>query len=286
MAKPKIFITGANGQLGKELKDLESNLPSFQFLFFPKDELPLHEYDIVRNSFRKHNPAYCINTAAYTAVDKAESEKNKAFLVNGEAVGVLGRICNDFNTKLIHFSSDYVFDGLSALPYKEDAPTNPINMYGKSKLQGENLCRQFNPASIILRTSWLYSSFGNNFVKTMMRLMKERKEINVVNDQVGSPTYASDLATAIIEIIKTGKWTSGIFHFSNIGKISWYEFAMVIKEITKSTCSINPIPGSDYPTPAKRPSFSLLDTTKFRTTFNIEIPEWRDALDRCISRMA
>jgi dTDP-4-dehydrorhamnose reductase len=245
----------------------------------------LHHFGLVENYFLGLKPQYCINCAAYTAVDKAESEQDMAMLVNREAVGNLAAVCKKFNTKLIHISTDYVFDGESETPYQPDDQTGPISIYGISKLKGEGLCLKENADAIIIRTAWVYSEFGNNFVKTMMRLMKDRPEIKVVNDQVGAPTYAADLAKAILDIINSGNWVSGIYHYSNKGKISWYDFAVAIKEMIGSSCIVHPIPTIDYPTPAKRPKFSLLDTSKITSKFGIQIPEWRESLRRCMTRL-
>lgn len=282
MNKPTILVTGCNGQLGKELQAIANQYPQFQFLFASREDLKLHHFGLVENFFIGTQPQFCINCAAYTAVDKAEGEKDLAMLVNGEAVGNLAAICKKYNTKLIHISTDYVFDGESETPYKEDDATNPINTYGASKLLGEQLCMKENAESIIIRTSWVYSSFGNNFVKTMMRLMSERNEINVVSDQMGSPTYAADLAKAILDIIESKKWTAGIYHYSNEGKISWYEFAIAIKEMNESVCKVNPIATAQHPTAAKRPHYSLLNKDKIKTVFQIQIPDWKDSLKKCV----
>src|SRR5688572_14777397 len=236
---PKILVTGANGQLGKELKDRCSLYSGFEFVFLSKEDFPIHHFELARNFFKTIEPVYCINCAAYTAVDKAEEEKDLAFQVNGEAVGVLAAICKEHQTRFIHISTDYVFDGRSGVPYKEDFPVNPLNVYGASKLEGEKQALQLNVDSIILRASWVYSPYGSNFVKTMMKQMGEKNELCVVNDQVGSPTYAGDLAEAIMHIIANcqlsiANWKPGIYHFSNDGVISWYEFATALKAITGS----------------------------------------------------
>jgi dTDP-4-dehydrorhamnose reductase len=285
MSKRLILVTGANGQLGKEFRAVALLETGFEFAFVSKDELPIHDFEKVRDYFAMHRPAFCINCAAYTAVDKAESEKELAFLINAEAVSVLAEVSKQYGTAFVHISTDYVFKGDSPHPYKEDAETGPISVYGSSKLKGESMSMEKNPDSIIIRTAWVYSEFGNNFVKTMIKLMKERKELNVVNDQIGAPTYAADLAKAIMTIIKSKKWQAGIYHFSNSGKISWYDFAIAIKEITGSDCKVNPIPTSDYPTPAKRPAFSLLDTNKISKTYGVTIPEWKASLIKCIDHL-
>lgn len=281
----KILVTGANGQLGKELKQLSSSFPQFEFQFLSREDLPIHHFELVRNFFNAYHPAYLINCAAYTAVDRAESEKELAFQVNGEAVGVLAAVCKEKNCRFIHISTDYVFDGTVTTPYKEDHPTNPQSVYGASKLEGEQQAFQFNPDSIVIRTAWVYSEFGKNFVKTMLKLMSEREELSVVSDQVGSPTYAADLAAAILHIISSGKWQAGIYNYSNEGVISWYDFAVAIKELAGSNCKVNAIPTSAYPTPAKRPAYSVLDKSKIMATFDLPIPGWKKSLVTCLKRI-
>lgn len=298
MKQPTILVTGANGQLGMELRVLAAGYPQYEFVFASRDDLPIHNFELARNFFTTYQPQYCINCAAYTAVDKAESEKDLAYLINGEAVGVLAAITKEHDCRFIHISTDYVFDGIAKTPYKEDATVNPQSVYGASKLEGEVQALRFNPGSIIIRTSWVYSSFGKNFVKTMMRLMNEKPEINVVNDQVGSPTYAADLAETIMNVI--GKTASsdvefrnsnfelsrgGIYHFSNTGIISWYDFAVAIKEIIGSNCIVNPITTSQYPTPATRPAWSVLDKTKIQRTFGIQLKDWKESLAICIRKI-
>ena len=279
-----ILVTGANGQLGSELKVISSQFGQFNFLFTTKEELAIDDFTAVAEYFNKHQISYCINCAAYTAVDKAESEKEKAFLINGDAVGGLARICRQHNAQLIHISTDYVFDGKTNRRYKETDPIDPIGVYGASKLKGEELAIRDEPSTIIIRTSWVYSSFGHNFVKTMLRLMKEKESINVVNDQFGCPTYAADLARVIMQIILSGKSKDipGIYHYSNAGITSWYQFAVAIKELTDSPCKVNQIPTSQYPTPAKRPAYSVMDTSKIQHAFNIMIPGWKESLQRCL----
>lgn len=287
MQHSKILITGANGQLGNEFRALSERHPRHSFIFLSRQELSISDANSVREVLQTHRPQWVVNCAAYTAVDKAETEKEIAMSINAEAAGVLASVCAELGAKFIHISTDYVFDGSSAAPYHEDATTGPINTYGQTKLRGEQLVQQNDPAAIIIRTSWVYSCFGNNFVKTMMRLMKERESINVVSDQVGSPTYAADLAKAIMHIIENNnaKNAKGIFHYSNEGQISWYEFAQAIKELTGSNCSVNPIPSSQYPTPAKRPQYSLLDKSRIRSAFDLEIRGWRESLEVCVTKL-
>jgi len=281
--KPKIVVTGGNGQLGKELQEMSSSHPQFSFYFLTKEDMPIDNFELVRNYFGTLKPAYCINCAAYTAVDRAESEKDLAFQVNGEAVGVLAAICKEHDAKFIHISTDYIFNGEGTYPYTENFPTDPVNVYGASKLEGEKQAIGFNPGCIIIRTSWVYSSFGKNFVKTMMRLMNEKDEVRVVNDQVGSPTYAADLAEVILKIIPD--WKPGIYNFSNEGIITWYEFAVAIKEIINCPCDVLPITTSGYPTPAKRPAYSVLDKTKIQETFGVRLKDWKESLRNCIAKI-
>jgi dTDP-4-dehydrorhamnose reductase len=288
MSQPTILITGAHGQLGQELQVWSAAYPAYRFVFTDRDDMPIDDEATVGRYFAEFRPAWCINCAAYTAVDQAETDRETAFRINAEGVRVLASACKANNTRFVHISTDYVFDGQSPVPYKEESPTGPLNQYGASKLKGEQYCQEIQPDYIIIRTAWVYSSFGKNFVKTMMKLMQERPSINVVNDQVGSPTYAADLAQGILHIIAGCdldmiQWQPGIYHYSNHGRISWYEFAEAIKEITNSNCVVNPVPTSAYPTPARRPAFSLLDTHKIQTVFHCNIPFWKDALQRCIA---
>ena len=293
MASDKtILVTGANGQLGNGFRSVVLFYQGYKFLFVNKQELPIENIEALKKYFTAHSFNYCINCAAYTAVDKAETEKESAFAINAAAVANLSAICNEFNVQLIHISTDYVFDGAALQPYKETDNTNPLNIYGQSKLKGEEVALQNNPDTIIIRTSWVYSYYGNNFVKTMLRLMKEREAINVVNDQYGCPTYAGDLAVAIMEIIEkysmlnaqsstlpSGRW---VFNYCNEGVITWYDFAVAIKELTQSNCIINAIPATQYPTPAKRPQYTALDTSLIKNTFGLQIPNWKESLKKCL----
>jgi dTDP-4-dehydrorhamnose reductase len=286
--KKTILITGANGQLGKEFGAIASLYQAdYHFIFVGKEDLPIDDFIAVECFFDQNEIDFCVNCAAYTAVDKAEAETEQAYLINETGVKNLATQCQKHNVNFIHISTDYVFDGTSITPIAELQLTNPIGVYGASKLKGEQVAIEHNPSTVIIRTSWVYSSFGNNFVKTMIRLMNERESINVVNDQIGKPTYARDLANTIMEVIDS--WedeNAGIYNFSNSGDaISWYDFACAIKESIKSKCIVNPIPSSAYPTPAKRPSYSVLDTTKIENTFSISIPNWAASLERCLELM-
>lgn len=286
--KSKILVTGADGQLGKAIQQLASRYSQYDFIFLTKQDLPIDQPDVIQRQFSQHHPDYCVNCAAYTAVDKAESEKELAYQVNSEAVEALAAVCREQHCQFIHISTDYVFDGNASIPYTEDAAVNPQSIYGASKLEGERRAVAVNPDTIIIRTSWFYAEFGKNFVRTMLRLMNERDEISVVNDQYGSPTYAADLAEAILQIIETVPTTdfrAGIYHYSNEGIITWYDFALAIKEISGSGCNVNPIPTSQYPTAAKRPAYSALDATKIQKTFGIHLKDWKVRLAVCIDKM-
>ena len=287
-----ILVTGSNGQVGSEIKELSKDYP-YNFFFTTRDNIDITSKDDIRNFCQINSINVIINCAAYTAVDKAESDIENADLVNRKAVKKLALISKELNIKLIHVSTDYVFDGKNFKPYCEEYKTNPQGVYGKTKLDGENEMRDINPKnSIIIRTSWVYSSFGNNFVKTMLRLGREKESLGVIFDQVGTPTYAAHLAIAILDIIpKLGTTNSfgadniQIYNYSNEGVLSWYDFAKEIMKMAKLNCKINPIETFQYPTPAKRPHFSLLNKSKIKSVFNIEIPYWKDGLDECLRKM-
>lgn len=287
----KILVTGANGQLGSELQQLAPLYPQFEFRFADSKTLPIDQQAAINEYFNAFQPDYCINCAAYTAVDKAESDADRAMLVNGTAVGWLAENCRQQRCRLIHISTDYVFDGTNTRPARETDPVHPLGVYGKSKLRGEELALEIAADSIVIRTSWVYSGFGNNFVKTMLRLMRERKELNVVNDQFGCPTYAADLAKALLEIVMRldrdaaqGEF-GGIYHYSNAGIISWYDFAVAIRDSIGSTCVVHPIPTAAYPTAAVRPAYSVLDNQKITTTFGLQQIPWRDSLQACLLQL-
>jgi dTDP-4-dehydrorhamnose reductase len=268
--------------LGSELQELSSNYSQFEWVFADRSVLDLSNLASISKVLDTIQPQIIINCAAYTAVDKAETESELADVLNHQAVGVVAQWSANHDCRLVHVSTDYVFDGNSSTALTEEAPTGPINVYGQTKLAGEQACLRENPDSIVIRTSWVYSRFGNNFVKTMSRLMQERDSLTIVNDQIGSPTYAADLAQAILTIITHSNWQAGIYHFSNEGEISWYEFALAIQEIGGFDCALSGIPSSDYPTPAKRPHYSLLDKSKITTTFGVVVPGYRESLERCM----
>ncbi|WP_373036171.1 dTDP-4-dehydrorhamnose reductase [Sulfurimonas sp.] len=279
----KILVTGSNGQVGSELRELASAYP-YDFFFTDRDSLDITNEQSIRDFIDIHNIDVIINCAAYTAVDKAESQQESADAVNNKAVGFLAQTSKDKNIKLIHISTDYVFDGKNYKPYTENDITSPSSIYGESKLNGEIIMKEINPKnSIIIRTSWVYSYFGNNFVKSMLKLGREKDELGVIFDQVGTPTYARDLAKTILEILpKIETSEVEIYNYSNEGVLSWYDFAKEIMKMTKLDCKINPIESKDYPTPVKRPHYSLLNKSKIKQKFNIEIPFWKDSLDACL----
>ncbi len=281
-----ILVTGSNGQLGSEIRELSSNY-SYTFFFTDRNNIDITSKDSIKAFCQTNNINVIINCAAYTAVDKAESDELNADLVNRKAVKKLALVSSELNIKLIHISTDYVFDGRNFKPYCEEFQTNPQGVYGKTKLDGENEMRDINPKnSIIIRTSWVYSSFGNNFVKTMLRLGREKESLGVIFDQVGTPTYARDLALTILDIIpKITNEKVDIYNYSNEGVLSWYDFAKEIMRMAKLDCKINSIQTFEYPTPAKRPHFSLLNKSKIKSIFNIEIPFWKDSLDECLKTM-
>ena len=285
MDRIKVLVTGADGQLGREIRDIANDYPKFLFIFFNRQALPIEQPNAVNAAFMKYRPAFCVNCAAYTAVDKAENDQLAAYSINATAVGILAENCREFSTRFVHISTDYVFDGNADHPLTEEDPTGPINIYGSSKLLGESLALNANVNTIILRSSWVYSAYGNNFVKTMIRLMGEREAIQVIEDQVGSPTYAADLAAAIIKIISSSVFKSGIYHYSNKGAISWFEFAMAIKEIIKSPCQVISIAGTQYPTAAKRPRYSNMDKSKIQRDYQVQILPWQERLEACIHKI-
>ncbi|MCC8146079.1 MAG: dTDP-4-dehydrorhamnose reductase [Bacteroidales bacterium] len=287
--KKNILITGSKGQLGSELQDVYPDFPEFNFFPTDIDTLDLTHKKNLEDYVTQNNIHYIINCAAYTAVDKAEEEQELCYQVNHDAVKNIAESAKGI-AKVIHISTDYVFDGTNNQPYQETDPTNPQSVYGKSKRQGEEILLSIHPGSMVIRTSWLYSSYGNNFAKTILRLANEKNEINVVADQHGTPTYAADLAGALLSVIrfieKEGIFPSGVYHYSNEGATTWYGFAQKILELSDITnCKVHPITTDQYPTKAKRPMYSILDKSKIKRTFNITIPEWENGLRLCLNQI-
>lgn len=277
-----VLITGSNGQLGNCIREVVENKQNIKFIFKSSSDLDITNNQEIKSVFKSNSFDYCINCAAYTAVDKAEDEPEKALEVNSDAVQFLADACRENNTVLIHISTDFVFDGTSKKPYLETDATNPISIYGISKRSGENVIKNTLSEHFIIRTSWLYSEYGNNFMKTMLRLGRERDSLGVVNDQIGAPTYAKDLANAIITIISTDFNEFGTYHYSNQGNCSWYEFAKEIFQLSNINIDLKPITTSQYPTPAKRPKFSVLNTEKIQEKLQISIPYWKESLAKAL----
>lgn len=282
----KILITGANGQLGSELKELSSEYKNFSFYFVDIDSLDITDYKAIESYLSDIQPNYLVNCAAYTAVDNAEKNQQQANMVNNLAVQYLSDNCTKIDCRFIHISTDYVYNGNSCIPHTETDIPNPTSVYGKTKLEGEKNCNGNN--SIIIRTSWLYSSYGNNFVKTMLRLADEHKNLNVIYDQIGTPTYANDLANAILSIIEQSEekgFKAGIYNYSNEGVTSWYDFATAIFEISAKKCKVFPILTQEYKTLAERPKYSVMNKAKIKTTYHLSIPHWRESLKKCIKNI-
>lgn len=284
---PNILVTGVNGQLGSEIRALSSFYPQHDFTFADRNTLDLSNLCKLEDYFEDKTFDAIINCAAYTAVDKAESDEELANTINHRAVSLLAKIAKKKNIALIHVSTDYVFDGKNYRPYIETDPTDPQGVYGRTKRDGENAILDVAPANtIIIRTSWVYSTFGANFVKTMLRLGKERDNLGVIFDQVGTPTYARDLAKAILNILpQINNTIPEIYHYSNEGAISWYDFAKAIFELSGITCQVNPITTDQYPTPASRPHYSLLNKSRIKQEYNIVIPYWKDSLNECLKEI-
>lgn len=281
-----ILVTGSNGQLGNELRNISSHYPGFNMIFTDLPELDITERLECESFIRKYNIDFLINCAAYTAVDKAESEPELAYKLNKEAPVMLAELAVKNNFTLVHISTDYVFNGRHFEPYTEENSPKPASVYGKSKLEGEQAILHSSSNAIIIRTSWLYSAYGHNFVKTILRLAKENKQIRIVFDQIGSPTYAFDLANTILEIIEKKTISGqGVYHYSNEGVCSWYDFARTIIELAGSDCEVVPIRSEEYPTPAPRPAYSVMDKGKIKHGFKIQIPWWKDSLALCLKNM-
>ena len=279
----QILVTGASGQVGSEIKSLASSLVAFNFVFTNHTELDITSAESLESFFSEQSFYAVVNCAAYTAVDKAETEKEIAFKINEQGAGNIAAAAAKHNCRFVHISTDFIFDGTAHVPITEDEKPNPLSVYGLSKLKGDETVLRQNPEALILRTSWVYSSFGNNFVKTILRLCRERDAINVIADQTGTPTYARDLAIAIVYILQEPEWLPGIYNYSNEGTASWYDFAIAIRDLAGLKTQINPIETSQYPTPAVRPKFSVLNKKKVKETFGLQIPYWRHSLQECMA---
>ncbi|MCZ8144473.1 dTDP-4-dehydrorhamnose reductase [Flavobacterium sp.] len=292
-----VLVTGANGQLGQSLRFIEGNHPDIQFVFCSSSDLDITNLNNIKQVFEQFKPNYCINAAAYTAVDKAESEPEKAHLINVDGAKNLAEVCKQTNCILLHISTDFVFDGTKKTPYTEEDQPNPTGVYGQTKLDGEKAIQAIFDNYYIIRTSWVYSQFGNNFMKTMLRLASERDALSVVNDQVGTPTHAVDLAECLVTIIGQNErvilsadegqqpttHNFGIYNFSNEGQCSWYDFAKEIFRVNNISINLQPIPTTSYPTPAQRPSYSVLDKSKIKSVFGVKIEQWKESLVKTIS---
>lgn len=287
MKQPLILVTGEAGQLGDSIKKIVHQYSQFNFYFPTLEEFDLSKPENVFDFLIAKKPSIVINCAAYTAVDKAETEQELCLKINALSVAEMAKACKQLNASFITISTDYVFNGNGTSPYLPNHAIEPVNYYGYSKALMEKLAVENNADTIIIRTSWVYCEFGHNFVKTMLRLMKEKTELNVVNDQVGCPTYAPDLAKAILQIVEQLQHNTnrGVYHFSNTGNISWYEFATQIREFAKISCNVNPVDSSAYPTPAKRPSYSTMDTTNITKDFGVEITDWKKSLQTCVHNL-
>lgn len=282
----KILVTGSDGQLGRSLRKKFENDPEIEAVFTDVDSLDITDRNALERIFSDNNFDILVNCAAYTDVNRAESDDLMAARLNTQAVGYMAEVASRYNVRIIHISTDYVFSGDSSRPYVENDEPYPHSIYGRTKLEGEGILKSFCPDSVIIRTAWLYSEYGNNFVKTMHRLGKEKGAVSVVSDQIGTPTYAGDLADAIHSVVKNKEWHPGIYHFTDEGVASWYDFAIAIFELSgMKNVKVTPIDTVNFPTPAKRPQYSVLSKNKIKSTFGLSIPYWRDSLERCIKGM-
>jgi len=278
-----ILITGSHGQLGNEMQQAAKRFPAFQYIYTDVEELDICDKNALNAFVKDNNVNIIVNCAAFTAVDKAEDDVELCYKINRDAVRNIGEVAQDNNVKVVHVSTDYVFDGTNYLPYTEDMPVCPATVYGKSKLEGEQALLESCDQAVILRTSWLYSSFGNNFVKTMIKLGTERDSLNVIYDQIGTPTYAADLAGTILTLLSHETFVPGIYHFSDEGVCSWYDFTKSIHRIASITCDVRPIETKDYPARTPRPNYSVLNKAKIKSTYSINIPHWEESLEKCIT---
>jgi len=288
----QVLLTGADGQLGREIRQLASHFPDFQISATTREELDITDASAVETYFRNHRPDFCINAAAYTAVDRAESEEQQARSVNVNGVRLMAVACRNANVPLLHYSTDYVYHTNNNRPYREEDITTPRGIYAETKLEGEDMARNQHEKTIILRTSWVYSPYGKNFLNTMLRLGRERDHLRIVFDQIGTPTYARDLARCSLHILQTLQKNRsapsryyGVFNYSNEGVCSWYDFALAIFEMAGIECTVDPIESKEYPTPAQRPHFSVLNKQRVKETFGLKIPHWRERLRACLERM-
>jgi len=277
-----ILITGSHGQLGNEMQQASAGFPAFRFLYTDVEDLDICDKKALDAFVKTNQVNIIVNCAAYTAVDKAEDDEALCYKINTDAVRNIGEIANENGIKVVHISTDYVFDGTNHIPYTEDQPVCPSSVYGKSKLAGEQALLESCKQTVIIRTAWLYSSFGNNFVKTMMKLGAERDSLNVIFDQIGTPTYAADLAKTILQVLSHNDFVPGIYHFSDEGVCSWYDFTKSIHRIAGIQCDVHPIETKDYPVRTPRPHYSVLNKAKIKSTYDLVIPHWEESLVKCI----